>query len=64
MDGALPSISPPDLARSIGTAAAPTVVDVRSIIDLAVIDRLIPGAIHRSQDDVERAILTHVGIRF
>ena len=30
MDGALPSVSPPDLANIIGTAAAPIVVDVRS----------------------------------
>jgi len=53
MDGALPSISPPDLANIVGTAAAPIIVDVRSMIDLAVVDRLIPGAIHRPQDDVE-----------
>jgi rhodanese-related sulfurtransferase len=53
MDGALPSTSPPDLANIIGTAAAPIIVDVRSMIDLAVVDRLIPGAIHHPQDDVE-----------
>src|SRR3954470_18763556 len=53
MDGALPSMSPPDLANIIGTAAAPIIVDVRSMIDLAVVDRLIPGAIHHPQDDVE-----------
>jgi rhodanese-related sulfurtransferase len=54
MDGTLPSISPPDLAEIIGTAAAPIVVDVRSAEDLAAIDRLIPGSIHRPQDGVER----------
>jgi rhodanese-related sulfurtransferase len=53
MAGTLPSISPPDLANLIGTAAAPIVVDVRSAADLAAIDRLIPGSIHRPQDDVE-----------
>src|SRR6185295_8401637 len=54
MDGALPSISPPDLADLIGTAAAPIVVDVRSAAELAAIDRLIPGSVHRPQDDVEQ----------
>ena len=53
MDGTLPSISPPALAEIVGTAAAPIVVDVRSAEDLAAIDRLIPGSIHRPQDDVE-----------
>jgi len=54
MSGTPPSISPPDLADLIGTAAAPIVVDVRSLADLAAIDRLIPGSIHRPQDDVEQ----------
>jgi rhodanese-related sulfurtransferase len=49
----LPSISSPDLAGILGTAAAPIVVDVRSTTELAVIDRLIPGSIHRPQSDVE-----------
>src|SRR5262245_17838248 len=53
MDGTLPSISPPDLAHIIGTAAAPIVVDVRSTVDLAVVDRLIPGSIHHPPTDVE-----------
>src|SRR2546423_8436522 len=53
MDGTLPSISPSDLAGIIGTAAAPIVVDVRSMIDLAVFDRLIPGSIHHPEGDVE-----------
>jgi rhodanese-related sulfurtransferase len=54
MDGTLPSISPDDLAGLIGTAAAPIVVDVRSTVDLAVVDRLIPGSIHQLQSDVEQ----------
>jgi len=37
----------------IGIASAPIVVDVRSAADLAAIDRLVPGAIHRSAGDVE-----------
>ena len=49
----LPSISPPDLAGILGTAAAPIVVDVRSTTELAIIDRLIPGSIHRPQSDIE-----------
>ena len=53
MDGTLPSISPPDLAHIIGTAAAPIVVDVRSTVDLAVVDRLIPGSIHHPQSDLK-----------
>src|SRR5258705_734336 len=53
MDETLPSISPPDLAKIVGTAAAPIIVDVRSAADLAAIDRLIPGSLHRPQDDVE-----------
>jgi rhodanese-related sulfurtransferase len=54
MDGTLPSISPPDLADLIGTAASPIVIDVRSASDLVAIDRLIPGSIHHPQEDVER----------
>jgi rhodanese-related sulfurtransferase len=53
MAGVPPSISPPDLANVIGTAAAPIVVDVRSMADLIAIDRLILGAIHRPEDEVE-----------
>jgi len=53
MDGTLPSISPGDLAKIIGTAAAPIVVDVRSTVDLAATDRLIPGSIPHPQSDVE-----------
>src|SRR5262249_29465001 len=51
MNGTLPSISPGDLARLIGTAAAPIVLDIRSTGD--AVDRLILGSIHRPQDDVE-----------
>ena len=53
MDGTLPSISAGDLAGIIGTAAAPIVIDVRSAVDLAVVDRLIPGSIHHPQSDVQ-----------
>src|SRR5881628_2254794 len=51
MSGTLPSISPGDLAGLIGTAAAPIVLDIRSTAD--AVDRLILGAIHRPQDDIE-----------
>ena len=54
MDGSQPSILPTELDDLIGTAAAPIIVDLRSDADLAAIDRLIPGAIHRSGNDVER----------
>jgi rhodanese-related sulfurtransferase len=53
MDGNLPSISPLDLYAGIGTATAPVVVDVRTADQFAAIDRLIPGAVRRSSDDVE-----------
>jgi rhodanese-related sulfurtransferase len=54
MDGDMPSVSPPDLANLVGTAAAPIVVDVRSAAELAAIDRLIPASIHRPTDDIEQ----------
>jgi rhodanese-related sulfurtransferase len=54
MDGDMPSVSPPDLANLVGTAAAPIVVDVRSAAELAAIDRLIPASIHRPTDDLEQ----------
>ena len=52
MNGTLPSISPGDLARLVGTAAAPIVLDIRSMAD--AVDRLILGSIHRPQDDIEQ----------
>ena len=54
MAGTQPSIDPPELYDMLGTAAAPIIVDLRSYDDLTAIDRLIPGAIHRSSDDVEQ----------
>ena len=53
MGGIQPSILPTELCDMIGTAAAP-IVDIRSAADLAAIDRLIPGAIHRSPNEVEQ----------
>ncbi len=54
MDGSQPSVLPTDLCDMLGTAAAPSIVDLRSDANLAAIDRLVPGAIHRSPEDVER----------
>ena len=53
MDRDIPSILPHDLDDLVGTASAPIVVDVRSPADLSAIDRIIPGAIHRSSGDVQ-----------
>src|SRR5262245_15165632 len=47
------SISPEKLSRLIGTAAAPTLVDVRTDADFAADPRLIPGAMRRSHRDVQ-----------
>jgi rhodanese-related sulfurtransferase len=54
MDGNRPSISPPDLYATIGTATAPIVIDVRNADEFASFDRLIPGAVRRSAADLER----------
>ena len=54
MDGALPSMSPPDLANIIGTAAAPIIVDVRRDADFAGADTLLADAFHCSPDDVKQ----------
>jgi rhodanese-related sulfurtransferase len=45
------SISSDKLARLIGTAKTPVVIDVRTDEDFAADSRLIPGAIRRSHDD-------------
>src|SRR3954454_5067919 len=50
----LPSISPTDLHAQIGTASAPTVVDVRRLVDYAKAGEVIVSAFHRNPDDVER----------
>ena len=53
MDGPHPtSIPAQDLYRSIGTAVAPVVVDVRRSLAFAADDRMIVGAIRRNPDEV------------
>ena len=47
------SISPDKLSRLIGTANAPTLIDVRIDEDFAADPRLIPGATRRSHLDVQ-----------
>jgi hypothetical protein len=47
------SISPEKLSRLIGTAHAPTLIDVRLDEDFALDPRLIPGARRRSHRDVQ-----------
>jgi rhodanese-related sulfurtransferase len=54
MKQALPSISPADLYGRLGTAAAPTVVDVRRPADFATAGELIISAFHRAPDEVEQ----------
>lgn len=48
-----PSVSPDRLSRLIGTAKAPTLVDVRLDEHFASDPRLIPGAISHSHLDVK-----------
>ncbi len=47
------SISSDKLSRLIGTARAPTLIDVRIDEDFAADPRLIPGAMRRSHRDVQ-----------
>jgi rhodanese-related sulfurtransferase len=54
MEQTLPSISPTELYGRLGTAAAPTVVDVRRAADFATAGELIISACHRDPDEVER----------
>jgi hypothetical protein len=54
MDGTLPSISPNQLYDQLGTASAPTLVDVRRDDAYVADDKLIIGAYHRSPHDVGR----------
>jgi len=54
MDQTLPSISPADLHNRLGTATAPTVVDVRRPADFAKASELIISAVHHDPDEVER----------
>lgn len=46
------SISADKLARLIGTASAPVIIDVRTEEDFAADPRLVPGALRRSHSDV------------
>jgi rhodanese-related sulfurtransferase len=48
------SISPHDLFARLGTAASPSVIDVRRADDFAGAARLIPSAIHRAPETVEQ----------
>ena len=53
MDGSKPTfISAQDLYKSIGTAVAPVVIDVRRDATFAVDSRMIVGAIRRNPDEV------------
>ena len=53
MQQAPPSISPVDLYARLGTATAPTVVDVRRPADFAKSGELIVSAFHRDPDEVK-----------
>jgi rhodanese-related sulfurtransferase len=53
MSSSYTTISPDKLSRLIGTAAAPTLVDVRIDEDFSADPRLIPGAVRRSHLDVQ-----------
>jgi hypothetical protein len=53
MSSSYTTISPDKLARLIGTAAAPTLVDVRIDEDFSADPRLIPGAVRRSHREVQ-----------
>ena len=53
MDGIQSSISPSDLYARLGTACAPTLVDVRRPADVSATDHLIVGAFHELPDEVD-----------
>src|SRR6266404_1325994 len=53
MDQAAPTILPDDLNASLGAAAGPVLVDLRSAEQVSAADRLIPGALRRAQADVQ-----------
>jgi rhodanese-related sulfurtransferase len=54
MDGTKASIFPHQLYQRLGTAQAPTVIDVRKPHDFAASDRCIVSAFHRAPDEVAR----------
>lgn len=53
MDKAVSAILPLNLCARLGEPSAPIVVDLRSPDELFAIDRLIPGSISRSSNDIE-----------
>jgi len=53
MNGKQLSISPRDLYSRLGTAAAPSVIDVRRPGDFSGADRLMVGAIHRDPEPMD-----------
>jgi len=53
MDGTESSITPSDLYARLGTACAPTVVDVRRPADFSAAQQLIIGAFHESPEEVD-----------
>jgi rhodanese-related sulfurtransferase len=54
MERTLSSISPAELYARLGTASAPTVVDVRRPADFATAGELIVSACHRDPNELER----------
>src|SRR6266404_6492057 len=54
MDGIRSYISPDDLYKTVGTASAPLVVDVRRPEDFDAADRQIAGAIRRLPTEVDQ----------
>src|SRR2546430_11607328 len=54
MEQTLSSISPAELYGRLGTAGAPTVVDVRRPADFATAGELLVSAYHRDPDKVEQ----------
>jgi rhodanese-related sulfurtransferase len=54
MDGNQSSITPSELYPRLGTARAPTLVDVRRASDFSTASELIVGAFHRSPDEIDR----------
>ena len=55
------SILPEKLARLIGTAGGPTIIDVRSNDDLAADPRVIPASIRRPYEAVTAWAPEHAG---
>lgn len=63
MDGTKPtSITAQDLRESVGTAAAPIIVDVRQTAAFGADDKLVVGAIRRPPDALELRCIRIYGI--